>query len=1554
MPTIREIIQAKKDKELDTVDNKQSIREIIQAKKDKVLNTISKKQPQDLETEKKKDTNWFKAGAAGLASGIIKMEEGVVSLGAELIDMGLGTNNAAKVEKFFDKINIYEDTAHDRTIGHLTELFTQIGIPGGIGFKMGTKMANKAIAAKRAGKYADIPLKTSDAFKKLGLQSAGTGLGETTVADTGELGWFGESVEEKEGRARAATSLANRLKFGTEGAAFTGVLGGTGRLGKHILTRKIGESTKPMDKILDKVSAGLRSKGGETTAQFGLRKQAEREIKAVQTKIGHTVERLNYTSNKFNFATKNTVPHQTPATQEKYYTQLFDVMTGGFARVPIKEIPRKIKPIIKEPKALWKLPKEQKIPSGKTSRPQIPYGAKKGIKWEKGSINLDIGGGRYDQFTNFLSKKGVKNLIYDPFTRSVSHNKNVARRVAGGRANTATLFNTLNTIKESKYQIKALRQAKDALKSDGKLYVSVHEGSKTGIGRITKDGFQHNKKIEKYLPLIRKVFGKNNVEISTIGGKKMLVATRSIRKGAPDLVKKITRRKTPKTSILNSKTDAVKNLNKTLDELKVTSDQRTEINLALTDGRNIIDDLSNEFINMRSVTRKDKRKLLGELGGVIKANLGKYLTRNYKLYATNKSILPFMRWKPAQEVIQKAKDYLKDYKVQLELEKEGLLIGPKRKGKLVKLEDKEVNDLVNRLVEEGGFKKRGVSGKPDLRFLSYDEKVLRKRKHIPPALRDLLGEVKDPRYNMLSTVNKLSSIVHNHNYLNELYTLGRKPANKFVFHPNEAGRPDNFVKLELKTELSNPLHGKYIPEFLEKALQDSLTTQKKNMTIRAYEAMLVYPKALSQAAKTIFSGVTHIRNFVSAGAFAAANGNLLNPQNYKGAGKLAFGPALSDSLFGAKPFTKEALRQYNELQRLGVINTSVKASELKALMNDLNWKDIANNNISGFQGMFRPFAKLKSGLEKLYFAEDDFWKIVNYQGEYNKLLNAKRLFEPTKYTKLTSNLQKEIMEESAEIVRNTVPNYDFVAPWIKGIRYLPVGNFVSFPAEIIRTSKNIMKQAIREMNSNNPYIRSIGEKRLMGFTATVGALPPAIVATYKTLHGVTENEMQALHQIVAPYEEHNVLVPMGKSENGDFQYMDLSYSLAYDVISQPAKILMNKVAQGVRDEATLSETLNGAIFESVKHLSEPFVGESIWTKAYMDIVHRGGRTRDGKVIYREGDPNIELKILNHLLVEPFVPGSTQQYGRVSRGILGMPGKYGEDLKLKNELPGLAGFRIKSIEPKISIPFAAKDFSSKKRQADSIFGGNMFKFKFLNFGKYDSDDIVEDYEAMQKQRFDVFRDAHRNIKAYKTLGASQYQITNGLRKLSDTDQGILNSGIYQPSIPTDSKAMEFSILAEEYGIPNPWYDAYDQITRIASTADSVPLDGPNPFVRQRIDKDTGETKYGPYMRLPDTDKSKTIRDIIDEKRNAQQKKGIMNRIRNFGFGRQQPPTPQQQPQIPDQGAGAGPTPPPPNTQGSISQNPAMYKALYPNDPLAQAIVEGRAGPRGYKRGGLVKK
>jgi hypothetical protein len=50
--------------------------------------------------EENNKTSWYTSAAAGFASGLIKVPEGVVSLAAELIDLGLDTNKAAEVENF--------------------------------------------------------------------------------------------------------------------------------------------------------------------------------------------------------------------------------------------------------------------------------------------------------------------------------------------------------------------------------------------------------------------------------------------------------------------------------------------------------------------------------------------------------------------------------------------------------------------------------------------------------------------------------------------------------------------------------------------------------------------------------------------------------------------------------------------------------------------------------------------------------------------------------------------------------------------------------------------------------------------------------------------------------------------------------------------------------------------------------------------------------------------------------------------------------------------------------------------------------------------------------------------------------------------------------------------------------------------------------------------------------------------------------------------------------------------------------------------------------------
>ena len=101
--------------------------------------------------EEENEVGFFRAGAAGIASGLIKIPEGVVSLAAELIDLGMDTDTAADVDRFFDKINPFEEIAQERAVGKITEALTQVASVGTAGFKIATKIADKALKAKKAG-----------------------------------------------------------------------------------------------------------------------------------------------------------------------------------------------------------------------------------------------------------------------------------------------------------------------------------------------------------------------------------------------------------------------------------------------------------------------------------------------------------------------------------------------------------------------------------------------------------------------------------------------------------------------------------------------------------------------------------------------------------------------------------------------------------------------------------------------------------------------------------------------------------------------------------------------------------------------------------------------------------------------------------------------------------------------------------------------------------------------------------------------------------------------------------------------------------------------------------------------------------------------------------------------------------------------------------------------------------------------------------------------------------------------------------------------------------
>lgn len=157
------------------------------------------------------------------------------------------------------------------------------------------------------------------------------------------------------------------------------------------------------------------------------------------------------------------------------------------------------------------LAEAQEYTSAATSQSQVAKGfgvVAKRIGWERGTVNLDLGGGRYDHGVKFLAGHGVDSHVLDPYNRPQEHNERVSKLVSGrGGADSVTVFNVLNTIKEPEVHHDVLRSAKEHLKPGGKLYLSVYAGDKSGTGRRTKtDSWQRNEPVGAYLETVRKHF----------------------------------------------------------------------------------------------------------------------------------------------------------------------------------------------------------------------------------------------------------------------------------------------------------------------------------------------------------------------------------------------------------------------------------------------------------------------------------------------------------------------------------------------------------------------------------------------------------------------------------------------------------------------------------------------------------------------------------------------------------------------------------------------------------------------------------------------------------------------------------------------------------------------------------------------------------------------------------------------------------------------------------------------------------------------------------------
>ena len=574
-------------------------------------------------------------------------------------------------------------------------------------------------------------------------------------------------------------------------------------------------------------------------------------------------------------------------------------------------------------------------------------------------------------------------------------------------------------------------------------------------------------------------------------------------------------------------------------------------------------------------------------------------------------------------------------------------------------------------------------------------------------------------------------------------------------------------------------------------------------------------------AKTILSIPTHLRNLISAGMFTVANGTIAEPTFFKNAVKGFKG----SGVFKLGPKSPEMQKLYQELLELGVVNSQVQIGDLTALFKDVIQSGdqfISPDTI--LKSFFKKMKKVGSFLQGKYVAEDDAFKITNFLTELERLKIGRAKQLNIKRADLDSTLddavELELKQKAADIVKNTVPNYAYVGSAVKTSRVLPIGNFMSFPSEMIRTTAGIGKQALSELRHSRPtrgsnigpmvfdieanaFVKNdnpmyaTGIKRIAGMTTALTAVPIGLTEGMKALYDVTEDEMSALRQFVPEWSKNSTLLPM-RDDDGTLRYIDFSHSNVYDVIGRPFRTLLNNVLRAQESEDVLLRGFRDGIVEASGEIMNPFISESIWTEAMTDIVVRNGRTNEGRLLYTDETPFGDRLAIQFLHLGEALAPSYKQYQRIGQAAFGTPTKRGDELEIGPELGGLMGFRAIKIDPLESMGFKIAEYQTGIRNARREFTGGYFGL--LRGGPIKANDIIERFFVSNQARFNVQKEMYRNLNSANILGVEDNALRRTFkeRQLSDDSFRQLKDGRFEPYFPSKDIEDRFKEIARDLG------------------------------------------------------------------------------------------------------------------------------------------------------------
>ncbi|MBN1683755.1 hypothetical protein JW865_09420 [Candidatus Bathyarchaeota archaeon] len=491
-----------------------------------------------------------------------------------------------------------------------------------------------------------------------------------------------------------------------------------------------------------------------------------------------------------------------------------------------------------------------------------------------------------------------------------------------------------------------------------------------------------------------------------------------------------------------------------------------------------------------------------------------------------------------------------------------------------------------------------------------------------PEIREFLGENRDPKYAITSSVVRMSEMLETHKMLEAITDnmlkqgLLSKGIDGTKNHTAKIGtgkafkiyQDENGVTIsENKNSKYNPINQYYTKPEIAEAFNEFF---ERDTSLGVGGKIWTSAVIGAKISKTVLSSKSIVRNFLS------------NPINVLANGNINIHKVIAEVVSRSK--TKEGRRELlNELNEQSILGDNMETGALLHNMSDLNIR---------MDGLEKAKSLPKKSLEimfKAYELGDDFWKVTRY---FSEKATYKKVYEKTMSKDAA---ETKARETASKIVHDSMAFYSQAPRLVQMMRKFPAtGTFVTFPFMTTVNAFNTLKQATIEMRSSETF--GIGLKRASAFLATTSALS-LIAAKMNNDEGKSIKDMEDLRRFLPKYFRNDIIGLKSTGKNGIYTYQDLSYMDYYNAVTGPTRYLTRRwYSQG--DLTTEDFKRSALIF------TEPYTSKDIIYKMANDLWNNMD-SETHREIYRESDDDKYKKITNHVW-KAFEPGTMTDIKRV--------------------------------------------------------------------------------------------------------------------------------------------------------------------------------------------------------------------------------------------------------------------------------------------------------------------